>query len=79
MMIEARIQGIPCLVEVLQYEVHKGFFDADSDIDYRGFTVCEFQILDRKGYKASWLERKMTESDEDVILDKIKEAHTESF
>ena len=79
MMIEARIQGIPCLVEVLQYEVHKACFTADSDIDYRGFTVCEFQILDRKGYKASWLERKMTESDEDTILNQIKEAYAESF
>lgn len=79
MMIETRIQGIPCLVEVLEYEVHKPCFTADNDLDYRGYTVCEFEVFDRKGYKAPWLELKMTERDEENILETIKEAYAESF
>ncbi len=45
-----------------------------SDWDYYGgwFDV-EFELYDRKGYRAKWLERKMTSADEDRIIQELVE------
>lgn len=74
-MIECRIQGIPCLIDVDRYEVVKGSFrwDEVSDLDYRGYTECEYTVYDRKGYKAAWLEAKITEEDDENICTAIAE------
>ena len=67
--IESRVAGIPCIIGVTHFESVKGSFDyhADSDWDYHGYTECEFEMLDRKGYKAKWLESKITQDDESEI------------
>ena len=39
----------------------------DSDWDCYGYTDIEFDVLDRKGYKAPWLKRKLTDSDRERI------------
>ena len=62
------------MIEVETCTVVKGSYDynAPSDWDYHGYTEIEFEVFDRKGYKASWLKRKMSEGDkaaiEEVIL-----------
>ena len=45
-----------------------------SDWDYYGgwFDV-EFELYDRKGHRAKWLERKMTSADEDRIIQELVE------
>lgn len=45
-----------------------------SDWDYYGgwFDV-EFELYDRKGYRAKWLERKMASADEDRIIQELVE------
>jgi len=54
------------LVEINHYYVKlPNYIDDASDWDYYGYTDMDFTVLDRKGYKAPWLERKMTS--EDVI------------
>jgi hypothetical protein len=58
-MIETTICGIPCRVKVTHRAVVKPNFRAESDWDYRGYTELEYEVLDRKGYKAPWLERKL--------------------
>ena len=64
-MIESNIQGIPCLINVTHYEVVKGQgMSAPSDIDCYGYTEMEYEVCDRKGYRAGWLEKKMTTEDE---------------
>ena len=65
--IEARIAGIPCKVGVSHFMHHAGSYSyhAASDYDYEGYTEIEFEVLDRNGRKAPWLERKM--SDKDVM------------
>lgn len=55
--VDTRICGIPCLAGITYYD--------DAEV--------EFEILDRKGYKAAWLERKMTKKDEKNVLNDIKE------
>ena len=63
--INSTIKGIPCIINVTYYHHCKGSqsYNAPSDLDYYGFTEIEFDVLDRKGYKAPWLERKLTEDE----------------
>jgi hypothetical protein len=72
---ETRIQGIPCQIFVDSYEKTKGSYryDAPSSLDFYGGTECSFTVLDSRGYVANWLQRKMTDSDEQKILDQIEE------
>lgn len=59
-----RVAGIPCQIEVLQYEPYRsnrwGHIDnwLPDDEEY-----LEFGILDRRGRPAEWLERKLTDAD----------------
>lgn len=65
--IETRVSGIPCLARVTHYHrqpPHRGSaHTCDSDWDYYGYTECKFQILDRRGRPAPWLERKLSDQD----------------
>ena len=70
--IEFRISGIPCLIGITHYHSQKPMGKyADSDWDCYGYTDCEWEVLDRKGYKAAWLVKKMTARDEDAIIEAI--------
>lgn len=62
---ETQIQGIPCQIDVTDCTVVKGSYsyNAPSDWDYYGYTEFDFEVYDRKGYPAAWLERKMTDDD----------------
>lgn len=68
---ESRVAGIPCQVEVLTYYPDRpmrvtglGFGDADPPEP----EFFEFELLDRKGYPAPWLERKLTPDDHQRLL-----------
>lgn len=66
--VESSIAGIPCLIGIKSYFSKKpDFFSKDSDVDYYGYTDMDYDILDRKGYRAAWLEKKATEKDIDKI------------
>ncbi len=73
--IEHRIQGIPCLLSVTHFFEQKplGIY-ADSSDDCYGYTEIEYDVLDRRGRPAPWLEKKMTKADHDAaeqaIIDK---------
>ena len=69
--IETTIAGIPCLIGVEEYTAGSYSYHADSDWDYYG--TCEWVVLDRKGYKADWLARKLTNKDNDRINDLIEQ------
>lgn len=63
-MINARIQGIPCLIDVINYECAPALGPwADNDMDCYGYAEIDFEVCDRRGRPAPWLERKMTDSD----------------
>lgn len=72
--IETRVRGIPCQIGVISFDHYEGSFsyNAPSDLDYSGYSESDWVLLDRKGYKASWLEHKLTERD-------IEEIETEIF
>lgn len=73
--IETRISGIPCIVGVTHFDREQGSYSyhAASDLDYYGYTECEFDVLDRRGRKAPWLERKLSDSEIRRIESEIAE------
>lgn len=61
-MMDATIRGIPCLIEV----------------PTRLSVDTEFQVYDRRGYKADWLAKKITSTDVKAIqasMAKIQSAY----
>ncbi|MGI9141975.1 MAG: hypothetical protein ACR2IJ_02185 [Fluviibacter sp.] len=79
-MLEARVAGIPCLVDVHYVSIVQGSFryDAPSDLDYLGYTELDYTICDRRGRPAPWLERKATTQDiSDIETLIIREAENE--
>ena len=73
--IETKISGIPCIVGVTRFLCVRGSFSysAASDMDYSGYTESEFEVCDRRGRPAPWLERKLTEEDTSRIESEIAE------
>lgn len=63
------IAGIPCQIVVTHAHRQKGSYsyNAPSDWDYYGYDEFEFDVYDRRGYPAPWLEKKMTDKDYDRI------------
>jgi type 1 fimbria pilin len=70
---DSHVKGIPCQVVIDSCTVVKGShsYNAPSDLDYHGYTEIEFHLLDRKGYAASWLEKKLSEQDRIRIEEEI--------
>lgn len=72
MQFQTKVAGIPCQCRVLAYSpgspmriTGSGFGDAEPP-EHEEF---DFEILDRKGYKASWLKKKLTPEDEARLLE----------
>ena len=62
--LQTRISGIPCQIEVTSYypaTPMKWFRNGDCAPPED--EEIEFRVLDRKGYPAPWLEKKMNEED----------------
>lgn len=83
--IEHRVDGIPCQIGVIDYSCVKGSYsyNAASDWDYHGYTDSEWELLDRKGYRAKWLDYKLTDEEtagvEEAIADYMKESADDYF
>lgn len=71
--VEAYVCGIPAILVVQTYTKVKGSFshNAPSDLDYYGYREVEFDVCDRNGRPAPWLERKMTDADWNAAEQKI--------
>ena len=67
--IETTVAGIPCTVGVSYFDnvVGSYSYNAASDLDYHGYTEIEFDLLDRKGRPAPWLERKLNNAERERI------------
>lgn len=67
--IETRIAGIPCRIGVTEWEKYRpgrSSGPVESCYEDEGGCGC-WEVLDRRGRPAPWLERKMTEQDESRI------------
>lgn len=69
MIISARIAGIPCKIDIVRFE-HKApnySYSAETDLDFYGYTIIDYRVLDRRGRPAPWLERKLDERERDAL------------
>ena len=77
MQIETRISGIPCLVD---YSIHGHYEPARTygppERCYEAqYPEIDFDVLDRRGRPAPWLEKKLTQAERQRIETEIEEAH----
>lgn len=71
--IDSTVAGIPCRIGVVDYEAYvPAYTSGPPEYCYpsEGGTA-DFHILDRKGYRAKWIERKLTSRMEDDIQEEI--------
>ena len=66
--IETKVCSIPCMVEVTYARYVKpqssNPYNCSSDWDYSGYwDDVEYELYDRRGYRALWLEKKMKPQD----------------
>lgn len=73
MRIESQVSGIPCLVEVESFHRDPPERGVNGNL-VQGWADIEFIVLDRKGYRAKWLEKKLTGDDVDRINREISDA-----
>lgn len=74
--IESRVAGIPCLIGVIDWEAYvPAYTSGPPDRCYPSEGDCgSWEVLDRRGRKAPWLERKMTAADERRVEQDVFEA-----
>ena len=74
--ITTRIAGIPAKVGVTHVYRQSGSFlrNEVSDLDYHGYAEFDYDILDMRGKRAVWLERKLTDKIRSEIEQQIAEA-----
>ena len=79
-MLSTRIAGIPCLVQLTHYSPYRdnrrGHIDSWLPDDPE---EIEFEVCDRNGRPAPWLERKLTEKEtariEQELLENANDLH----
>jgi hypothetical protein len=71
---ESTVAGIPCIINVTYYFKQEPLGPmCDSDLDCYGYTEIEFEVCDRRGRPAPWLERKLTQEEKERIETEIEE------
>ena len=70
--IPVRVHGIPCQIHIIFFEKVEPFRNQDSREDWLGGEEMEWELEDRQGYKAPWLERKLGQRDRDEIETTIR-------
>ena len=70
-----KISGIPCLIRISYYVRVRPWRGSaqtcPSSDDYYGYTDCDWEVCDRKGYLAPWLGKKLTPYEKDLIAELI--------
>jgi hypothetical protein len=73
--VQASVAGIPCLIGVMTYTNVKPWSgtarSCPSSDDYYGYSEMEYEVLDRKGYLANWLSKKITDYDVEHIEEAV--------
>ena len=63
--INHRLAGIPCQIGVIEFHVTKPWkgsaASCPSDADWYGYTDIDFEVCDRRGRPAPWLEKKLND------------------
>lgn len=65
---ETQVNGIPCICEVEFYYPGTSYRIDSASLQPNDDPEFEFNIRDRKGYPAQWLENKLTSEDHERIF-----------
>ena len=77
--IQTTVSGIPCIARVTYFFKQEPLGPmCDSDWDCYGYTEVDFDILDRRGRPAPWLERKLNDAERERISTEIEEYQNET-
>lgn len=78
--IEATIQGIPCLIKVTSFTPERPgrYCGPPEDCFPEEPAEFSYDVLDRRGRPAPWLERKMADADHERIGELVLEAIAET-
>ena len=76
---ETKVSGIPCVCRVTHYSSGTNFFINSASLEPNTPAEFNFEILDRNGSKADWLQRKILSTDEDRLFAKFKEILNADF
>lgn len=78
MIFDTRIKGIPCQINVTNYVDTPARTYGPPEDCYPAEFEFEYIVLDRKGYRAEWLEAKIDAETENDIYTDFQE-HLESY
>lgn len=74
--VPATFSGIPCLVGVHYFRAippwRGSAQSCPSDLDWTGYTEAEWDLLNLRGYRIEWLERKVDEGDVLQLLEGLE-------
>lgn len=77
-LISHTLAGIPCTIRVLSYHRVPAWrgppSTCPSTADFTGYEEVEWELLDRRGYRARWLDKKLT-GEEEALLRKAIHDH----
>jgi len=76
--IKYHIASIPCIIDATYFDQTKPDSGCtSSDVDFYGETEIEYNVLDRMGYNAPWLKKKITEDLDQEIKNMIEDTYAE--
>lgn len=70
---DTTVSGIPCICRVTFYSPGTNRIITSQSLEPNDPEEFEYELLDRKGYAAAWLERKVTEQDEINLFEQYME------
>ena len=76
---ESTVSGIPCIIKVTGYVNDPGRTYGLPENCYPAEFEFEYEVLDRKGYRAEWLERKLTDNDNDRLAEEYSEYMVDQY
>lgn len=77
---ESHVAGIPCIIKatrLFQPPSGRPLMMCESPDEAFGIDEIEFEVCDRKGYPAAWLEAKLTKNDRWRIEEEVVEYYQE--
>jgi hypothetical protein len=79
---KSTVAGIPCLIDVVHFDYRgpskRPACLCDSPDEFEGWLEVEFNVLDRRGRLAKWLEAELTDDDIDRISHEALAVYRES-
>jgi len=80
MIFTSKVCGIPCQIQVTYFQPYSPgqFTAAPEDCYYNEPAAVEFEVLDRRGRSAPWLQKKLTAAETERIEQEVEAQYNSS-